>query len=78
MSISQKINLDLRGVETVYQINLIKRLFEKLEQQLIEVQKQAVEDVRKEYYSESEEYYDELRSLRRRKFFSVKVDKAFF
>lgn len=63
MSTTTKLNFDLNGVETVYELNLIRRLFLKLEEQLVEVQKQAAEDVRKEYHVESEEVYQELRSM---------------
>ena len=58
-----KLNLDLRGVETVYQLNLVKRLFAGLEAQLADAQKRTIEELQCEFTLDSEDAYEEMRSI---------------
>ena len=56
-------DFDSRGVETVYQLSLIKRLFHTLENQLCDVQVQTIKEMETEHIIDSPEAYDEMRSI---------------
>jgi hypothetical protein len=55
-----KFNFDPRGVETVYQLSLIRRLFETLESQLGEVQARTIKELESEFSIDSQDAYDML------------------
>jgi hypothetical protein len=58
-----KFNFDPRGVETVYQLSLIKRLFQLLESQLEIAQTQTIEELEAAFTIDSQEACDEMRSI---------------
>lgn len=58
-----KIDLDLRGVETVCRLNLVKRLFAGLEAQLADAQSRTIEVLQNEFPIDSQDAYDEMRSI---------------
>lgn len=55
-------NFDPRGVKTVYQLSLIKRLFSGLEGQLVDVQRRTIEELC-EFPIDSKDAYDEICSI---------------
>ncbi len=56
------LNIDFRGFDTVYDLSLTRRLFDKLEEELKRVQKEASEEFERDTPVENKEDYQLLRS----------------
>lgn len=62
MSEHHKIDFDLRGVETTYELELVERLFKTLEGKLDEIQEDTIAEITKSVQPSSEEEHGELMS----------------